>query len=172
MWEAFLIFFNKNISVFGYKVLKYVTSQPLNELVKLTMFWTTGPELLSLSLFTDQLAKAKDVVLNFKQGYLCNFNKIWCWVSFRGTIDWKPFWANFYCFFQYMLPADRTDFISPWSCYSSFSLVWDVSTELWNFWESLKEAVLFLKHETSKRSAFCLSSSLLDQSQFLDFSPL
>ena len=35
-------FFNKNISVFGYKVVKYLTSWPLNELVKLTMLWTTG----------------------------------------------------------------------------------------------------------------------------------
>ena len=48
MWEAFaakafLIFSTKNISVFGYKVVKHFTSWPLNELVKLTMLWTTGP---------------------------------------------------------------------------------------------------------------------------------
>ena len=35
--------FNKNISAFGYKVIKHLTSWPLNELVKLTMLWTTGP---------------------------------------------------------------------------------------------------------------------------------
>ena len=33
----------KNVSVFGYKVIKDLTSWPLNELVKLTMLWTTGP---------------------------------------------------------------------------------------------------------------------------------
>ena len=32
-----LIFSTKNISVFGYKVVKYLTSRPLNEIVKLTM---------------------------------------------------------------------------------------------------------------------------------------
>ena len=37
------IFSTKNISVFGYKVVKHLTSWPLNELVKLTMFWTTWP---------------------------------------------------------------------------------------------------------------------------------
>ena len=36
--KAFLIFFNKKISVFGHKiVVKHFTSRPLNELVKLTM---------------------------------------------------------------------------------------------------------------------------------------
>ena len=50
MWEAFamqkfLLFFNKNISVFSYKVVKHLTSWPLNELVKLTMLWTTQPSL-------------------------------------------------------------------------------------------------------------------------------
>ena len=36
-------FSTKTISLFGYKVLKHLTSWPLNELVKLTMLWTTGP---------------------------------------------------------------------------------------------------------------------------------
>ena len=49
MWEAFavakasLIFSTKNISVFGNKVVKHLTSWPLHELVKLTMLWRTGP---------------------------------------------------------------------------------------------------------------------------------
>ena len=55
MWEAFAVqkrakafhvFSTKNISVFGYKVVKHLTSWPLNELVKLTMLWTTGPRSL------------------------------------------------------------------------------------------------------------------------------
>ena len=41
--KASLFFTTKNISVFGNKVLKHLTSWPLNELVKLTMLWTTGP---------------------------------------------------------------------------------------------------------------------------------
>ena len=40
--KASLIFSTKNISVFGYKVVKHLTSWSLNELVKLTMLWTTG----------------------------------------------------------------------------------------------------------------------------------
>ena len=35
--KASLIFSTKNISIFGYKVIKYLMSCPLNELVKLTM---------------------------------------------------------------------------------------------------------------------------------------
>ena len=46
MWKAFelqklLSIFHKNISVFGYKVVKHLPSWPLTELVKLTMLWTT-----------------------------------------------------------------------------------------------------------------------------------
>ena len=40
--KASLIFSTKNISLFCYKVVKHLTSLPLNELVKLTMLWTTG----------------------------------------------------------------------------------------------------------------------------------
>ena len=40
--KASLIFSTKNISVFKNKVIQHLTSWPLNELVKLTMFWTTG----------------------------------------------------------------------------------------------------------------------------------
>ena len=48
MCEAFasLIFSTKHISVFSNKVVKHLTSWPLNELVKLTMLWTTGPRRL------------------------------------------------------------------------------------------------------------------------------
>ena len=35
--KASLIFLTKNISVYGYKVVKHLVSLPLNELVKLTM---------------------------------------------------------------------------------------------------------------------------------------
>ena len=38
-----LIFSTKNVCVFGNKVVKHLMSWPLNELVKLTMLWTTGP---------------------------------------------------------------------------------------------------------------------------------
>ena len=41
--KAPLIFSANNISEFGYKVVKHLTSLPLNELVKLTMLLTTGP---------------------------------------------------------------------------------------------------------------------------------
>ena len=35
--KASLIFSTKNFSVFGYKVVKHLTSWPLNKLIKLTM---------------------------------------------------------------------------------------------------------------------------------------
>ena len=44
----FLISFNKNISVLYYKVVKHLTSWPVNELVKqltMVMVWTTGPSI-------------------------------------------------------------------------------------------------------------------------------
>ena len=41
--KASIIFSTKTISVFAYKVIKHLTSWSLNELVKLTMLWTTGP---------------------------------------------------------------------------------------------------------------------------------
>ena len=52
MWSfcsAFLIFLNKNFIVFGYKVVKHLMSWPLNELVKLTMLWTSGPWCLKVN---------------------------------------------------------------------------------------------------------------------------
>ena len=44
--KSFSHFFDKNFSVFGYKALKHLTGWPLNELVKLTTLWTTGPRCL------------------------------------------------------------------------------------------------------------------------------
>ena len=41
--KSFSHFFIKNISVFGYKIVKHLASWPLNELIKLTMLWTTVP---------------------------------------------------------------------------------------------------------------------------------
>ena len=55
MWEAFamqklLSFFStKNFSVFGYKVVKHLTTWPFNKIIKLTMLWTTGPRSLLVS---------------------------------------------------------------------------------------------------------------------------
>ena len=47
--QKLLSFFStKNISVFAYKVIKHLTSCPLNELVKLTMLRTTGPRALEM----------------------------------------------------------------------------------------------------------------------------
>ena len=58
MWEAvavqkLLSFFQQKISAYLviYKVLKHLTSWPLNELVKLTMLWTTGPRQISHIIF-------------------------------------------------------------------------------------------------------------------------
>ena len=43
MQKLLSFFQQKNFSVFGYKVIKHLTTWPLNELVKLTLLWTMGP---------------------------------------------------------------------------------------------------------------------------------
>ena len=48
--KNFRIFSTKDISTFGYKFEKHLTSWPLNELVKLAMLWATGPSMLSTTL--------------------------------------------------------------------------------------------------------------------------
>ena len=55
MWVAFavqklLTFFNKNIRILYIESDKTVNEMTLNELVKLTTLWTTGPWLPRLSL--------------------------------------------------------------------------------------------------------------------------
>ena len=46
--EKLFIFSTKNISLVGYKVVKYLTRWPLNELIRLTMLWTTGRWLIPM----------------------------------------------------------------------------------------------------------------------------
>ena len=66
--KSFSHFCNKNFSVFGYKVIKHLTSWPLNELVKLTMLWTTGPrtERTAKTLVLTMYSIACLTPLNFK----------------------------------------------------------------------------------------------------------
>ena len=45
----------KNISVFGYKFIKHLTSWPLNQLVKLTALWTTGPRTVNITHLSKQI---------------------------------------------------------------------------------------------------------------------
>ena len=54
--KASLIFFNKKISVYLYKVVKHLMSWSLNELVKLMMLWTTGPRCLHFTFFVEKLS--------------------------------------------------------------------------------------------------------------------
>ena len=49
--KSFFHLFNKNISVCSCKVFKHLKSWPLNEFVKLTMLWTTGPRFLIFNYF-------------------------------------------------------------------------------------------------------------------------
>ena len=49
--KSFSHLFNKKFSVFAYKGVKQLMSWPLNELVKLTMLWTTGPWCSSVRLY-------------------------------------------------------------------------------------------------------------------------
>ena len=45
--KASVIFSTKNITAFGYKVVKHIMSCPLNKLVKLKMLLTTWPRFLA-----------------------------------------------------------------------------------------------------------------------------
>ena len=67
--KAALIFLTKNICVFGYKVVKHLTSWPLNQLVKPTMLWTTGPRAFSLVPQVRQKSSLKDLMFNSKRPY-------------------------------------------------------------------------------------------------------
>ena len=53
--KAFLIFSTKNISVFGYNVVKHLTSCRLNELVQLMVLGTTGPRTVGVTLGWSQM---------------------------------------------------------------------------------------------------------------------
>ena len=55
--KASFIFSTKNSSVFGYKVVKLLTSWPLNKLVMLTMLWTTVPSSATNLTLVKNIAK-------------------------------------------------------------------------------------------------------------------
>ena len=56
-----LVFFNKKISVFGYKVVKHLMSWPLNELFKLMMLWTICPSSL-IHVYTTIICSKADTI--------------------------------------------------------------------------------------------------------------
>ena len=103
--KASLIFSTKNITVFCYKVVKHLMRWPLNELVKLTMLWTTGPRKANrksqkLFPFVKGL-KIKEVysytLISFN--YRCNYHEV---LSITGVITMKFFqlqvwlpWSSF-----------------------------------------------------------------------------
>ena len=92
--KAFLIFSTKNISVFGYKVVKHLMSWPLNELVKQTMLWTTGPrKSQKLFVFAEMSYKNTDVSIHFIQFLI---------------LKWKHF--NCSCYTASLLFAVSSDF--------------------------------------------------------------
>ena len=74
--KSFSHFFQKNISVLGYKVVKHLTSWPLNELVKLKMLWTTGScmliQLIWFANYTFSIPVSYSTNCNFS-----NWNKCW-----------------------------------------------------------------------------------------------
>ena len=79
---ASLNFSTKSFSVFGYKVVKHLTSWPLNELVKLTMLWTTGPRVFLFTIIMSQQ--------EFQQ-------RLWCAYTDPSTkvvtnFDWMDEW--------------------------------------------------------------------------------
>ena len=76
--KASLIFSTKNFSIFGYKVVKHLTSWPLNELVKLTMLWTTGPRLFWLLFsFPWHICRIKISQISIPQ-YMCLYLQTNC----------------------------------------------------------------------------------------------
>ena len=97
--KASLMFSTKNISVFGYKVIRHLTSWPLNEFVKLTMLWTTGPrfwdffveKLLSISWISEECFSYfrqfwEGKIRSYSQIDMVNwFNYRYYWRSSRST---------------------------------------------------------------------------------------
>ena len=59
--KSFSHFFNKKITVFGYKVVQHLMSWPLNELIKLRMLWTTGPRWFQMEFESNQFSGLRDV---------------------------------------------------------------------------------------------------------------
>ena len=124
--KASLIFSTKNISVFGYKVVKHLTSWPLNELVKLMMLWTTGPwctviisALISLtavlSLYNSHPWDSKKLVVVGRwllwRGQIYSKTALWRywklavlgrWLLLGGDHSWK-----FHCRWQKAWPNSR-----------------------------------------------------------------
>ena len=86
--KASLIFSTKNFSVFGCKVVKHLTSWPLNELIKLTMLWTTGPRIVYNVGFSEcksyGLCKKNWIVANFMKKHIFFFSQLRC--AWKGTL--------------------------------------------------------------------------------------
>ena len=79
--KASLTFSTKKFIVFGYKVVKHLTSRPLNKLVKLTMLWTTGPRWAKTPIMPEQVTNK----------YLC---PVCCALAFSITVElqWLEHW--------------------------------------------------------------------------------
>ena len=99
--QSFSHFFNKNISVFAYKVVKHLRSWPLNELVKLTLLWTTVPRCINTSLigFTKNyilVVTFNKVRFSFTSSYL--FSLILLAEFFTFHYDRFTFWTVYWYF--------------------------------------------------------------------------
>ena len=97
--KASLIFSTSNISVFGYKVIKHLKSWPLNELVKLTMLWTTKPCLSVAQKFLE--ANIIQLVISTNMFYIVISKKFWVFLRGISTHSGKQLWH--FLFFSTLL---------------------------------------------------------------------
>ena len=100
---ASLTLSTKNISVFGFKVLKHLMSWPLNELVKLTMLWTTGPWWVCTDHHLKSLTVSSELMLVTKSKWItgpgCSklmMLLVKVWLNFQKLI----FQICLYCFLK------------------------------------------------------------------------
>ena len=95
--KSFSHFSTKNVSVFGYKVIKHWMSWPLNELVKLTMLWTTGPRAIKILQFNENDIGADQFwhsrswypMLQLLKTVWCKFITIFLTFPLNNTL-WNP----------------------------------------------------------------------------------
>ena len=96
--KATHIFSAKNIKIMYIESAKTVNEMTLNELVKLTTLWTTGPRFIPANTGSRTGARVVKHLTNKKKGnsYLC----IWIFFFlFESCSVWKPSWWSELLFF-------------------------------------------------------------------------
>ena len=156
--QKLLSFFSTKIfSVFGNKVVKHLTGWPLNELVKLTMLWTTGPRWILLpNLILIYILRAFNTwKTNFHKKYVSRI--MHKFVALDSSLDnmWELItaenkWVSICeipCFFGYIIQILPPPLPLPKQSQKSRSVLSDGSRSWWLFSKG-KTCVIVKFHKT------------------------